>query len=302
MGLLRSVKLAGVLAVLLGGLALTAIAWSSPPPKAHEAIIGGMPAQAGTFASVAYVEDMRGNEVGHCTGTVVAPNLILTAGHCAENVKTGVVNKASGYTVLTGSLDPTTTEPQVSKVLGVLVYEGFARKVGNEDAALLVLASPTTAPAIALASAANIDELQAGTPAIIAGWGITNYKQYIPSETLQWANTAVQGHKWCKRNAWPFYVHSEICTIDPPSYATGACEGDSGGPLIVTGPADEPIQIGITSHVYGRCSTRKPTVFTRVDLISSWVHTWIEAYKDIQAPPASPGTPTPTASVGAPTP
>jgi secreted trypsin-like serine protease len=295
---MRPVKLAGVLAVLLLSVGIfvpIAIALKAvhtdggrhPATKAHEAIIGGTPAQAGTFASVAYIEDLRGNKVGQCTGTVVAPKLILTAGHCVVNMKTGVMNKSSGYRVLTGSLDPATAAPQVSTVLGVLVDESFARRVDDGDAALLVLSTPTTAPAITLATASNQEELRAGTQAMIAGWGRTEYKQERPTERLQWADTVVQGRQWCKRNAPPFYVRSEICTIDPPRYATGACEGDSGGPLIATGSATgEPIQIGIAIHVYGRCSTRHPSVFTRVDEISSWVHTWVEAYKLPPPPPA----------------
>jgi secreted trypsin-like serine protease len=300
----RTVKLAGVLAALLsvGGYVPIAIALkgvhthggSHPATPAHAAIVGGKPAQPGAFAAVAYIVDLRGNEVGQCTGTVVAPKLILTAGHCAENVKNGLVNKSSGYRVLTGSLDLGTTEPQVSTVLGVLVYEGYARRVDDGDAALLVLSTPTTAPAIALASASNQGDLQAGTPAMVVGWGITHYAQRRSPESLQWAPTAVQGRQWCKRNAWPFYVRSEICTIDPPSYATGACEGDSGGPLLVTGPAGEPVQIGITIHGYGKCSTHHPSVFTRVDLVTSWVHTWIEAYKPPPSPP--PASPSPPAS------
>ena len=73
--------------------------------SAHAAVIGGQPAEPGTFPWMAYVLDFRGNEVGQCSGTVVAPNLVLTAGHCAEDVQTGVVNEASGYRVLTGNVN-----------------------------------------------------------------------------------------------------------------------------------------------------------------------------------------------------
>jgi secreted trypsin-like serine protease len=262
---------------------------------AHAAVIGGKPAQDGTFASVAYIIDIRGNTGGKCTGTVVAPLLVLTAAHCAENMKTGVLNKPSGYRVVTGSVAMTSAEPQVLMVSSVLVYEGFVRGVDDRDAALLVLSTPTTAPAITLASTSDLGLLQKGSEAMIAGWGRTHYQQSHPTERLQWADTALQAGQWCKRNAPPFYARSEICTITPPSYATGACEGDSGGPLLAQAPGrGEPIQIGITAHGYGRCSTHLPSVYTRVDLISSWVHTWIAAYKlPPTPPPTPPASPTP---------
>jgi hypothetical protein len=90
-------------------------------PHAHASIIGGSSAEGGTFPWLAYIEDRRGDEVGVCTGTVVAPNLILTAGHCGENTTTEVENPATGYHVATGSLDPFSLEAHVSAVSEVIV-------------------------------------------------------------------------------------------------------------------------------------------------------------------------------------
>jgi hypothetical protein len=45
------------------------------------------------------------------------------------------------------------------------------------------------------------------------------------------------------------------------------------------------VEVGIAVHVYTACSTRLPTVFTRVEPIAAWVRTWIEAYT---AAPLSP--------------
>jgi secreted trypsin-like serine protease len=253
-------------------------------PTANAAIIGGAPAQAGMFASVAEILDIRGAEVGQCTGTVVAANLVLTAGHCAENVKTGIANGSTGYRILTGGVEEN-GERQISTVSGVLPYEGYARKVDDSDAALLVLSTATTAPAVHLATASHRVKLRAGVRATMVGWGETHYGQSGPTRVLNWAGTAVQSNHWCKRNAPPFYGRSEICTIDPPSYATGACSGDSGGPLLARDMSGEVVEVGIAVHVYAECSTRLPTVFTRVKPLAAWVQTWINAYK---VTPASP--------------
>jgi secreted trypsin-like serine protease len=266
-------------------------------PRARAAVVGGAAAQPGAFASVAEVLDIRGEEIGECTGTVVAPTLVLTAGHCAENMQTGVANKASGYRVMTGEVAEG-GQRQVSTVSGVLVYEGFARSVDDRDAALLVLSTPTTAPAIKLAANSASGGLRAGLTATIAGWGKTTYRQSRPTGELHWAATVVQRGRWCRRNAPPFYEHSEICTIDPPGYATGACNGDSGGPLLAPEASGGGyVQIGIVVHGYQRCSTRRPSVFTRVEAIAPWVQTWIDAYQPspstppAAAPPAAPAPP-----------
>jgi len=291
------VKLAGAVALLLSGaMSIPGLAAGElrhreaprhPAARAHEAIIGGTAARTGAFASVALILDLRGQETGQCTGTVVAPSLVLTAGHCAENIRTGVPNAASGYRVLTGEVSGMPAERQESTVSAVIVYEGFRRRVDDGDAALLVLSTPTTAPAIGLAGP-DTGASRAGSTATMAGWGKTFFAQRRPTEELRWADTVVQGDRWCQSSAPPFYASGEICTIDPPTYATGACSGDSGGPLLAPqGPAGQLVEIGIAVHVYGKCSTRRPSVFTRVDRIAAWVDTWIGAYASPPPPPAT---------------
>jgi trypsin len=246
--------------------------------RAHVAIIGGAPAPNAGFPWLAEVIDVRGSEVAQCTGTVVAPRLVLTAGHCVENMRTGTLREASGFTVLTFAGLAATGEPNVSTVSGVIAYEGFKRGVDAGDAALLALSAPVSAPPIALAIGAGAGQPTAGTAATIVGWGKTRFTQRGPSEALHSAETAVQASVWCHRYAPPFFAHGELCALDPPSDATGACNGDSGGPLLTAGVNGEPVEVGIAVHVYGRCSTRRPTVFTRVSSLAPWLDSWIAAY------------------------
>jgi secreted trypsin-like serine protease len=265
-----------------------ALPLTQPVARARASIIGGAIAQAGAFPSLAYIVDFQGQAAYQCTGTVVAPSLILTAGHCAESMQTGVPFGPSGYRVVIGAVDPLLPGEAVSTVLGVIVYPGLSRKLDRGDAALLVLSTPTTAPPITLGTLAFVKHL-AGAPATIVGWGKTAYDQTALTEQLQSATTVVQGRKWCRRNAPPFYPRSEICAVAPPSYTTGVCEGDSGGPLLATGPGGAPVEVGIADHVYGKCSTRQPSVFASVSSLASWIRTWTEAYQRAPTPPpASP--------------
>jgi hypothetical protein len=264
--------------------------------RAHVAVIGGQSAEPGTFPWMAYVLDVRGNGVGQCTGTVLAPNLILTAGHCAEDVQTGVVNEASGYRVITGNVDwaAPATERQVSDVTRVIPCPCFDRHADVGDVALLQLSTPTTAPAVTLASSPR-----GGTAALLAGWGDTYPKQNTLVERLQWARTVVQGPEWCEGEASQFSPASEICTIEEPARKTGVCNGDSGGPLLSAEPsaAGGMVQIGVASHVYNECATTSPSVFTRVDAVSAWIRGWVQALAS--NPPAA--APLPAATVAAPT-
>src|SRR5271155_204789 len=88
--------------------ALTLLAAALIPAEAAAAtpaIIGGTLAQTGTFPQLAFIEDNELDGRGFCTGTVVAPTVVLTAAHCAEVTETGIVREPSGYAVYTGNVE-----------------------------------------------------------------------------------------------------------------------------------------------------------------------------------------------------
>ena len=94
-----------------------------------------------------------------CSGTVVSPNVVLTAAHCADGTYSYVV-----WTEHTGS---STVGVAVSAIVTAPGYDAIPDYLN--DAALLVLSSPTSAAPIALATT----EPAGGTPAAIYSWGDT---------------------------------------------------------------------------------------------------------------------------------
>jgi hypothetical protein len=272
----RIVSLLAAMLVLVAGAPSAAAAEHALPraARAHAAIIGGQAAEPGTFPWMAYVLDMRGEAFGQCSGTVVAPNVVLTAAHCAENLQTGIPNDPAGYRVLTGNVDVSSpgATTQASGVSRVIVCGCFDRHTAVGDVALLELSTPTTAPAIALATKPS-----GSAVAIMAGWGNTYFAEAEAVTHLRWAPTLLQLASTCEREASPFSPASEICTVGSPA-STSACNGDSGGPLLEPMPSavGGMVQIGVVSHVYRRCDTSKPSVFTRVDAVSGWVERWVQ--------------------------
>ncbi len=66
--------------------------------RVHTDIVGGQDAAAGSFPWLAFIVDNVGG--GHaylCSGAAVSSNLVLTAGHCAEDITTGIQDPARGF-------------------------------------------------------------------------------------------------------------------------------------------------------------------------------------------------------------
>jgi secreted trypsin-like serine protease len=261
-------------------------------------IVGGTPAPAGTFPWLAFIlYNVSPAGFSNCSGTVVSSNVVLTAGHCAEDPTTGSLNPPGGYAVITGSHDWTDTNArQVSGVSQVIVYPGYNPKTGQGDAALLVLRTPTTAPPIALATASDLGLLAPGTLGTISGWGQTIGGDPNSTPTaLQWATTVVQSPAYCNQEIPALDPYTQVCAINAPSLDTSTCFGDSGGPLLANdlqGQNGNPIEIGISVEVLNNCDTTLPDIYTRVDVISPWANGWIAAVKP--PPPTPTSTPSPS--------
>ena len=249
-------------------------------PVVADAIIGGRSAEAGTYPWLAHVIDSLRNEEVGCTGTVVAPRLVLTAAHCVTNEETGEVNEPSGFTVVTGNVNWRAQPRAVRHVLEVIVAPGYEQGTGVDDAALLVLGRRTSAPAISLAQPGyDAQLLQAGTVAWMVGWGDKAYGQRGFTAALQEAPTAMQDPEWCEANAPPFFAPDQLCVIEPAGETTGTCEGDSGGPLIVGANGEERrpeewVELGVLTGNFNNCATTLPSVYTRVDALYPWIERW----------------------------
>jgi secreted trypsin-like serine protease len=261
---------------------------------ATASIVGGTAATAEEWPWAAFILATNKHDEGFsCSGTVVAPNLVLTAGHCVEDIVTGQHTAAARYTVVTGSRDiRDATVRQVSKVSRTILYPGFNRFKVHGDAGLLVLATPTTAPAVALAGPADAALFGPGTPTWIAGWGLSGKPPRLKlSPILRRGATFVQRRLYCRNHSrayYPFFnFSSQLCTITPPGFSIGTCHGDSGGPALAFREDGTPVQIGVTSLGAADCDTHVPDIFTRVDRIFPWIAEQVAATTG--APPAVAG-------------
>ncbi len=264
-------------------------ATAAPAPSAHSSVIGGHPASIADFPSLAFVTGGRGLSAFSCSGTVIAPRVVLTAAHCVDNVGSLADLKVSDYAVTTGTANVSHPNPfHLSSVIRTITYPGFNPSKFVGDAGLLILSKPASVPAIPLAASPPAAE----TPLTIAGWGVTSASGSDTPAVLHKGEIRVQPTNVCEKVDLFKSAELQLCGLDVPAHKVTACFGDSGGPAIAKAPDGTPVEVGITSD--SECSGRLPAVFTRVDRISEWVKGWIDAVESGAPEPSTPAAHLPT--------
>jgi trypsin len=260
----RPLRLIFVLAAL--GLAAAPLAQADPPSGY---VIGGTPVPQGGAPYAVYIQASTGGGVyASCTGSVIAPTIILTAAHCVFNKSTGALLAPSAISVSSGSVNRPAGSPP-SNVSAIRPDPYFNPATFQADAALLVLSAPTTAPPVALATTANGALYAPGTPATFAGWGetVADVPSSAPTQ-LQSGTVPILANSACQA-AVEFHPGYTLCT-GGPGYRPATCHGDSGGPLVVT-TVSGPVQIGITSYGSAVGCGIAPDYFTRVSSVQTWI-------------------------------
>jgi secreted trypsin-like serine protease len=259
-----------LLSPAIAGLALAfcgSAAAAVPGPERQQLIRGGTPVQQGELPALAFVAYLvpNGHEIVTCTGTVVAPRLVLTAGHCVDIARVDVETK--NFRVSIDAVNWTRAFLSAERVVRTMVAPGYQEGGEADDAALLELETPTEVEPLPLARRGF---WSAGTPAEMAGWGRISASRHRPTFILHRAPTAVLGFAECRRE---FPVAGGLCARQAPPQKTSACYGDSGGPLLAHRPGDgRLVEIAVLhGGESAGCNPRAASTYTSAIRISHWV-------------------------------
>jgi secreted trypsin-like serine protease len=237
-------------------------AQSAQNSRSRAAIVGGTDDPADP-AVVAFVV----GGLPFCSGTLIAPRTVLTAGHCAN-----LIGKSDGYTVAFG--EDASHPTRSVKVAAQVQHPQYTAEGAPYDFALLQLADPVNDIAPARLGTAPLGNQDVGRSIRHVGFGVND-------------ESAGTGRGTKRQASYP------ITEVDPLIVWSGGpgeqtCDGDSGGPGFLARDGGEELAAvvsdGPNCHDAGWDG--------RVDVVAPWIAQTEAAWEiDAGQPVADGGAP-----------
>ncbi|OMJ08298.1 Glandular kallikrein, prostatic [Smittium culicis] len=207
-------------------------------------IINGVQASLSQFPFAVFIYSDLGDTGSACGGTLIAPNVVITAAHCLFDEETKI--PVSSISVSANSVSNIIKNSNVYSVSRSIPHPSYSASTAENDIGLLILSKNTNVPSSGFAKIYDLPITNEITAAA-AGWGATsNSANATVSDTLMTVPLVISSSSNCRKYN-PSYTNNNgmtICTANTNSQDT--CYGDSGGPLVHTGVSPYPL-LGLTS-------------------------------------------------------
>jgi hypothetical protein len=224
--------------------------------SSHQArIVGGSTAESGRYPFMVglYWGTMNGNKPV-CGGTLITPNIVVTAAHCVYSVTRLDIDRQSLG-------DDSGVKSYQIKWENKRIHPDYDSNTNNNDIALIQLPSRHRGT-----GTAKLHRSGSVPPVLTAiGWGLLKSGGDQPDELME-VDLKYQPESICQEKYGngvnPLTM---LCATD---VGKDTCQGDSGGPLFVK---DTSMLVGITSWGFECASNVYPGVYVRVSTFDKWI-------------------------------
>ena len=231
-------------------------------------IIGGEDAAQSQYPYAVSLLSLSGRHV--CGGSLIAPDMVLSAAHCAyafAQVEIGRHDK-----------DNVMDLHETFSPLQQMVHPSYDPTAYPYDMLLIQLDGQSSKQPIRLNRDKEVP--QNGAELVVIGFGLMDPGDDSSGATiLQMVTVNAISNELCETSVdpnmpWNNYkgliTHDMMCAADR---GEDACAGDSGGPLVLTSTSSQvDTQVGVVSWGYGCASPFFPGVYARV----SYEHEWLD--------------------------
>lgn len=245
-------------------LAATGCDATLPVSNTSSPVTGGSDAPPGKWPDVAAVMFPVDGEVPLCTGTLVAPTIVLTAGHCYDRTTLPLPDS-----VLIGA--SSLARPDEGETIPIERGYVYPDPATTEDLAVLVLARPSTRPPRQIVDGWARADLVNGAAISLVGFGAIDRTGMVYVNELQEATTTVTDvdcstSSGCNPGAHP------AGELGAGGMGVDTCPGDSGGPLYLS-TSYGPVLAGVTARSYddARFACSEGGIYVRPDKVLDWI-------------------------------
>ena len=217
-----------------------------------------------------------------CGGTLVAPDVVMTAAHCIKDIYGSPIIGSDVF--VNSTTIKYSTHDYYRKGIKWIVHPYYNTMNMKNDIGLIVLDAPViTVQPVKLNRNSNIPVPNVPTPLTVIGLGVngtnTTSDPFFGSSTiytypdhLMKLVTDTVPVLSCTKSYSSFVIGDWNLCAGGNGVEEAFCYGDSGGPLLQTkNSAKEDVQIGIVSWSPYGCYGTSPDVYTKVSYYAGWV-------------------------------